>query len=145
MDTLSVFSSGVLVRKFRNVTSTGAAGSDLTLNFPDTDFFMFRLADVKLMYAEALDQVNQVRARSGAAALASVSLNDILDERGRELYWEGHRRSDLIRFGKYTKGNNWPFKGNVKTGRDIEDFRTLFPFPNTELVLNSSLPQNPGY
>jgi hypothetical protein len=158
VDTLSVFSSGVLVRKFRNVSSTGATGSDLTGNFPDTDFFMFRLADVKLMYAEALlrnatggtsgtalQQVNEVRARSGASALASVSLNDILDERGRELFWEGHRRSDLIRFGKYTKGYNWPFKGNVKTGKDIEDFRALFPFPNTERVLNTSLPQNPGY
>jgi len=158
VDTLSSFSSGVLIRKFRNVTSTGAAGSDPSGNFPDTDFFMFRLADVKLMYAEAalrsnstgksgtpLEQVNQVRARSGATALSSLSLRDILDERGRELYWEGHRRTDLIRFGRYVSGYNWPFKGGVKEGKDIESFRTLFPIPNTERVLNTSLPQNPGY
>jgi len=158
VDTLSSFSSGVLIRKFRNVTSTGAAGSDPSGNFPDTDFFMFRLADVKLMYAEAalrsktvgksgsaLDQVNQVRARSNAADLTSLSLPDILNERGRELYWEGHRRTDLIRFGRYTSGYNWPFKGGVKDGKDIESFRTLFPIPNTERVLNTSLPQNTGY
>lgn len=158
VDTLSQFSSGVLIRKYRNVTSTGQAGSDPSGTFPDTDFFMFRLADVKLMYAEALlnkatggmsgtalQQVNEVRARSGAPALASVSLDDILAERGRELYWEGHRRSDLIRFGKYTTGYNWPFKGGVRAGKDIETFRSLFPIPNTERVLNASLPQNTGY
>ena len=163
VDTLDVFSSGVLVRKFRNVTSTGIVGSDPSGNFPDTDFFMFRLADVKLIYAEALlrgatggasgtalQQVNDVRARSGATALASVGLNDILDERSRELYWEGHRRTDLIRFGKYTTGYNWPFKGykgpgDTNKGHDIEATRVLFPFPNTERGLNNNLPQNPGY
>jgi hypothetical protein len=158
VDTLTNFSSGVLVTKFRNVTSTGAIGKDPTQTFPDTDFFMFRLADVKLMYAEALlrgatggtsgtalAQVNQVRARSGAAALPTVTLNDILNERGRELFWEGHRRTDLIRFGKYTTGYNWPFKGNVVAGKDIEAFRTIFPIPNTERVVNTNLPQNPGY
>ena len=93
----------------------------------------------------ALQQVNQVRTRSGAAPLASVGLDDILAERGRELFWEGHRRTDLIRFGKYVSGYNWPFKGGAQAGKDIEAFRTLFPIPNTELVLNSGLPQNPGY
>ncbi len=158
VDTLGSFSSGPLIRKFRNVTSTGAPGSDPSGNFADTDFFMFRLADVKLMYAEALlrgasggtsgtalEQVNQVRFRSGAAPLGSVTLDDILAERGRELFWEGHRRTDLIRFGKYTTGYNWPFKGGAKAGKDIEAFRTLFPIPNTERVLNPGLPQNLGY
>ncbi|RZK29044.1 MAG: RagB/SusD family nutrient uptake outer membrane protein, partial [Hymenobacter sp.] len=119
---------------------------------------MFRLADVQLMYAEALlrggsggtagtalSQVNAVRARSGATALASVTLDDILNERGRELYWEGHRRTDLIRFGKYATGYNWAFKGGVPTGRDIETYRTIFPIPNTDRVVNPNLPQNPGY
>ena len=158
IDSLSPFSNGVLITKFRNVTSTGVAGSDPSGNFPDTDFFMFRLADVKLMYAEAalrskttgksgtaLDQVNQVRARANAADLTSLSLQDVLNERGRELYWEGHRRTDLIRFGQYAAGYSWPFKGGVREGKDIESFRTLFPIPNTERVLNTSLPQNPGY
>lgn len=158
VDTLTAFSSGVLIRKFRNVTSTGAAGSDPSGNFPDTDFFMFRLADVKLMYAEAvlrggtggtsgtaLAQVNDVRRRSKVPELGTVALSDILAERGRELYWEGFRRTDLIRFERYTTGYNWSFKGGVRTGKDIETFRTLFPFPNTERVLNTNLPQNPGY
>jgi hypothetical protein len=163
VDTLTLFTNGYLVLKYKNVTSTGKAGSDAQVNggsgnFADTDFPMFRLADVKLMYAEALlrggsggtagtalDQVNQVRARSGAAPLAAVTLNDILDERARELYWEGHRRTDLIRFGKFTTGYNWAFKGGVPAGKDIESFRTLFPIPNTDRTVNPNLPQNPGY
>ena len=158
VDTLNVFSSGVLIRKFRNVTSTGAAGSDPTGTFPDTDYPMFRLADVKLMYAEAvlrggtagsagtaLSQINDVRLRSNAAPLAAVTLDDVLAERGRELFWEAQRRTDLIRFGKYTAGYNWAFKGGVKTGKDIEANRTIFPIPNTDLVANPNLKQNPGY
>lgn len=160
VDTLSAFSSGTLVTKYRNVTSGGVAGSDVEGNFPDTDYPMFRLADVQLMYAEALlrggtggtagsalAQVNAVRARSGASALTSVSLDNILDERGRELFWEGHRRTDLIRFGKYTTGYNWPFKGGVRAGRDVEATRVLFPIPNTDIVANPNLAghQNPGY
>jgi hypothetical protein len=160
VDTLTSFSSGYLLPKFKNVTSTGVAGSDSEGNFPDTDFPMFRLADVQLMYAEALlrggtggtagtalEQVNAVRARSGSPALASVQLQDILDERGRELYWEGHRRTDLIRFGKYTTGYNWAFKGGVPAGKDVEATRALFPIPNTDIVANPNLAghQNPGY
>jgi len=163
VDTLTLFTNGYLVLKYKNVTSTGGAGSDAQVNggsgnFADTDFPMFRLADVKLMYAEALlrggsggkfgtalSQVNDVRSRSGAAPLAGVTLNDLLDERGRELYWEGHRRTDLIRFGKYTTGYNWAFKGGVPAGKDIESYRTLFPIPNTDRVANPNLPQNPGY
>jgi hypothetical protein len=121
---------------------------------------MFRLADVMLMYAEAvlrggtggsttqaLAYVNQIRARAGASTLAAtdLTLNSILDERARELFWEGHRRTDLIRFGQYTSGNNWAFKGGVAGGKDVESFRTLFPIPNTDRVANPNLPQNPGY
>jgi hypothetical protein len=161
VDTLGVFTSGVLIPKFKNVTSTGAAGSDTEGNFPDTDFPMFRLADVQLMKAEALLRtggstadalvlVNAVRTRAGAPALAAFSgapLDDVLAERARELFWEGHRRTDLIRFGKYATGYNWPFKGGVRAGRDVEATRVLFPLPNTDIVANSNLQghQNPGY
>ncbi|MGI4875021.1 MAG: RagB/SusD family nutrient uptake outer membrane protein [Janthinobacterium lividum] len=158
IDTIGPFNNGYAVTKYKNLTSKGASGSDTSGNFPDTDFPMFRLADVQLMYAEAvlrggtggtttqaLAYVNAIRTRSGAAPLASITLNDILDERGRELFWEGHRRTDLIRFGKYTTGYNWPFKGGVQAGKDIEATRTLFPIPNTDRVANTNLPQNPGY
>ncbi len=160
VDTLTAFSSGNLLPKYKNVTSTGAPGSDTSGNFPDTDFPMFRLADVQLMYAEALlrggtggtagtalEQVNAVRTRAGSPALASVQLQDVLDERGRELFWEGHRRTDLIRFGKYATGYNWAFKGGVQSGKDVDATRALFPLPNTDIVANPNLQghQNPGY
>jgi hypothetical protein len=158
VDTLGQFTSGPLIAKYRNVTSTGKPGSNLT--FPDTDFPMFRLADVMLMYAEAvlrggtggsatqaLAYVNAIRTRSGAAPISAsdLTLNSILDERARELFWEGHRRTDLIRFGKYTTGYTWAFKGGIPAGKDVEAFRSIFPIPNTDRVANPNLPQNPGY
>lgn len=159
---LPTYSDGYLLPKYKNVTSAGAAGSDATGNFPDTDFPMFRLADVKLMYAEALlrsnttgtagtplQQVNDVRVRSGSPALTSVTTADILDERGRELYWEGHRRTDLIRFGKYATNYNWALKGGAQypNGTNVPIYRTLFPLPNTDIVANPNLRghQNTGY
>ena len=161
VDTLGVFSSGPLITKFRNVTSTGNAGSDTEGNFPDTDFPMFRLADVMLIKAEALARsggslgtalslVNSVRQRAGADALPSFSANpldDIFNERTREMFWEGQRRTDLIRFDKYTSGYNWPFKGGPKAGMDVAPTRALFPLPTTDIVANPNLVghQNPGY
>lgn len=158
---LSTFTDGYAVTKWSNVTSANKPGSDPTQTFADTDFPMFRLADVKLMYAEAilrgattgtrsdaLSTVNDVRRRAGIAPLASFNgdgLQDVLDERGRELYWEGQRRTDLIRFGKYVSGYNWPFKGGVAAGRDVEAFRVLFPLPTSDIVANPNLKQNTGY
>lgn len=152
------FTDGYTVTKYKNVTSTGVKGSDTSGDFPDTDFPMFRLPDVQLMYAEAvvrgggggsaaqaLTYVNAVRARSSATPLTSLTLDNILAERARELYWEGHRRTDLIRFGKYTTGYNWPFKGGVREGRDVDNKYKLFPIPTTDLVLNPNLKQNAGY
>ncbi|GAB2951979.1 RagB/SusD family nutrient uptake outer membrane protein [Hymenobacter coalescens] len=161
------FSQGYLLTKFRNISSTGAPGSDAQANggegnFIDTDFPMFRLADVQLMYAEAvlrggqggspsqaLTYVNGLRVRSGASPLsaAQLTLQEVLNERGRELYWEGHRRTDLIRYGLFTSGSYvWPFKGGTAAGQGVPARFNLFPIPTTDLVANPNLKQNdPGY
>ena len=154
------FTHGIGAPKFRNVTSTGAQGSHPT--FPDTDFPMFRLADAYLIYAEAvlrggggtraqaLTYVNQIRRRAyggtnGDITDAQLTLDFILDERSRELLWEGHRRQDLIRFGRFTDNGVWAWKGNVAAGRTTEKFRDLYPIPASELVANPNIKQNQGY
>lgn len=111
------------------------------------DFPIFRYADVLLMKAEAawrqgktavaLDYVNQVRERANVADLTSIDADVLLAERGRELFAEGHRRSDLIRFGKYNDA--WWEKATSAP------FRNLFPIPENQLQANPNLTQNPGY
>ncbi|MDX2286496.1 MAG: RagB/SusD family nutrient uptake outer membrane protein [Bacteroidia bacterium] len=156
------FTDGYAITKYRNVSSTGVVGSDSEGNFPDTDFPMFRLGDVYLMYAEAvlrggaggsladaLGYVNQLRRRAygdNSGDLTELTLDIVLDERSRELYWEAHRRTDLIRFGKFTSDSYlWPWKGGIAPGRGVEAFRSLFPIPASDLVANPNLQQNPGY
>ncbi len=157
---ISTFSDGYAIAKWKNVTAAGAQGSDATGTFADTDFPMFRLADAYLMYAECaartgantaqgVNYLNLVRQRaygSNAFNVSSLNLNFILDERGRELHWEGHRRTDLIRFGKFTGGSYvWEWKGNTKNGSPTPSFRKLFPIPLTALAANPLLQQNTGY
>ncbi len=156
------FTDGYAITKFKNITSTGAPGSDLT--FPDTDFPMFRLADVYLMYAEAVvrggtggdmatavNLVNKLRERaygntSGNITASDLTLDFILNERARELYWEAQRRTDLIRFGKFTGGNYlWPWKGGVKNGTATDSHYNLYPIPASDITANPGLVQNPGY
>jgi hypothetical protein len=70
----------------------------------------------------------------------------ILDERGRELYWEGFRRSDLVRFNRFTEGSYlWPFKGGVANGSGVASYRKLYPLPATEVGSNPNIKQNPNY
>lgn len=157
---LTVFTDGYGVTKWKNVTSTGVAGSDPTGTFVDTDFPMFRLADVYLMYAEAmlrggggdrgqaLSLVNQLRTRSQAPQIADTDLDlpFILAERSRELYWETYRRTDLIRFDKFTEGAYvWPWKGGVIGGQGVAGNFKLYPLPASDIVANPGLKQNPGY
>lgn len=152
------FTQGYAITKFKNVDRNGNAGSNLT--FPDTDFPMFRLADAYLMYAEAilrggagsaseaLGYVNQVRARAGAGAISSgeLTLDFMLDERARELYWECHRRTDLVRFGQFSDGTYiWPLKGGSLTGAPVPAFYDVFPIPASDIGANPKLVQNPGY
>ena len=150
------FTNGYAVTKWKNVTSTGNPGSNL--DFPDTDFPVFRLADIYLMYAEAVlrggggnmstavDYVNMVLQRANAATVSSIDLDFMLEERGRELYWECHRRTDLIRFGEFTGGSYlWPWKGNVAEGKVVDNKYNLFPIPASDIGANPNLSQNTGY
>ena len=140
--------------KFRNIKSDGNPGQEL--GFVDTDFPMMRYADVLLMAAECavrgaagldgLSALNQVRERAGLPAVKAYVLQDVLDERGRELYQECWRRNDLVRFGQFTTGDYlWQWKGNVKEGKGVDDYRNLFPIPDSDRLANSNLQQNPGY
>jgi hypothetical protein len=114
---------------------------------PGNKFGFFRYSDVLLMKAEALLRtsnaggaltiVNDLRAVRGAAALASIDETSLLAERGRELYVEGWRRNDLVRFGKFLEP--W----SEKAASDPKYL--LFPFPSAQIVANPSLKQNPGY
>jgi len=143
--------------KFRN---TNFSGTSLPSSFSSTDFPLFRLADAYLMWAEAqirkdgtpnstsLGYVNDVRTRSNADPIDmdDLTLDFIIDERGRELNLEGHRRSDLIRFGMFTGGNYlWPWKGNIQNGAAIPETYKLFPIPSSALQANPNLTQNPGF
>lgn len=159
IESISTFTDGYGVRKFKNVTSAGDAGGDSSGNFTDTDFPLFRIADVYLMYAEAVLRggggsestammyINQLRARAnGFGSVSSIDLDFILDERARELYWEAHRRTDLIRFGKFTGGAYlWPWKGGVKDGTSTSSHLDLMPIPSTDMNANPNLTQNEGY
>ncbi len=99
--------------------------------------------------AAAIDYINKLRERAYgdlSGNVSSINLNFILDERSRELSWETTRRSDLIRFNKFTTGDYvWPWKGNVKDGKAVESYRNLFPIPAKDIIANPNLIQNPGY
>ena len=154
----STFTDGYGIAKWKNLSSSGVAGSDQTGNQVDTDIPFFRLADVYLMYAEAnlrggggdggqaLNYVNMVRARSLAGDVSAIDLDFILSERARELQWEAIRRTDLIRYGYFTGGNYlWPWKGNVEHGTGVSEHLNLYPIPNSDIVANPNLVQNFGY
>ncbi|PUZ29071.1 RagB/SusD family nutrient uptake outer membrane protein [Chitinophaga parva] len=158
------FKQGYALTKFRNVDRAGHQGHDATGNFVDTDFPMFRLADVYLMYAEAvlrgggggnaataLQYVNTLRQRayhgtSGNITAGQLTLDFILAERSRELYWEATRRTDLIRFGKQTSAAYlWAWKGGTMNGAGVKDAYNILPIPSADLIANPNLVQNDGY
>jgi len=160
IDNLSDFTNGYAVFKFTNIRRNGQPGSNLA--FTDTDFPIFRLGDVYLMYAEAhlrggsggnlataIGYVNQLRQRAfngPSGNVVSIDLDFILQERGRELYWEGHRRTDLIRYGRFTGGVYvWPWKGFTRNGSATDAKYNLFPIPFSDLTANPNLTPTPGY
>ena len=159
---LSIFTDGYAITKFKNLKADGSTAS--REDFPDTDYPVFRLADVYLMFAEAvlrggtggsiddaLIYVNDIRERaygdnSGDIAQAELDLDFILDERARELYWEGHRRTDLIRYDLLTGGDYiWAWKGGVAEGVATAEKYNLMPIPASDLGANPTLTPTPGY
>jgi hypothetical protein len=159
---ISTATDGYGIIKFRNKTSTGANGSNLT--WTDTDYPMLRLAEVYLTYAEAVvrggsggsnatavNYINLLRQRaygnnSGNIVAGDLTLPFILDERARELYWEATRRTDLVRFGQFTEGTYlWAWKGGVAGGQAVSSNRKIYPIPAADLVANPNLIQNTGY
>lgn len=156
------FTQGLSVFKFSNLTSTGQTPYSPNGVLCNTDFPLFRLAEMYLTYAEAVKRggtggddatantyINNLRERAygnNSGNNASYSLDDILNERGRELYWEGFRRTDLIRYGKFTTGDYlWPWKGGVKEGKSVDSKYAVFPIPAAEIIANTNLHQNSGY
>ncbi len=162
INNLTAFTDGLGVTKYRNVTRGGVIGS--SQDFSDVDMPLFRLAEMYLIYAEAtlrngsggstataLDYINTLRTRAYAGTSGNISTNQltldfILDERARELYWEGHRRTDLIRFNKFTEATYlWPWKGGVSSGTGVATNRKIYPIPSRDINANINLVQNPGY
>ncbi len=161
IEDIAQFTEGYAVAKYFNVTSTGLVGSDVT--FVDTDFPLFRLADAYLMYAEAVvrggggsmasavNYVNTVRERAyggsgGNITQSELTLDFLIDERARELLWECHRRTDLIRFGKFSESSYvWPWKGGTPGGVSTDKKYNVFPIPASDIGANPNLQQNTGY
>lgn len=154
------FASGYSVGKFRNTYSTGATPH--STNFPDADYFLMRSAEAYLIAAEAdarqnggttsstgAGYINALRQRANTNTLSQYTLDQILDERSRELYFEGFRRTDLIRYGYYGGQNSgqyvWEWKGGSQNGASIPAYRNLFAIPSSDMTANPNLKQNEGY
>lgn len=167
------FNNGYATIKWRNVNKdrTGLVPGGTT--YTSIDYPMFRTADAYLMAAEAilrggggsrgeaLEYVNEIRDRaylsgtygagvSGKINDAQLTLGFILDERARELHTESVRRTDLIRFNRFTKNYNWDWKGSDGNagnhlGKDVDDKYKLFPIPQDEFTVNPNLVQNPDF
>ena len=156
-DNLNTFLNGWSCIKFNNVphnkTAEEFAAVAATKNFSDIDWPLIRLGEIHLIYAEACMhvggdasvQIGALAKRAGVSAPATIDEDFLLAERARELMWEGHRRTDLIRFGKWISGYNWAFKGGDFAGKDLPEHFSIFPVPSTELATNLDLKQNPGY
>lgn len=167
MNDLYTGTDGYTSTKYRNKTRSGGAAphADPNGNWVDIDFPLFRLGEIYLIYAEsvlrggtggstatALNYINLLRTRAyngstaGNITAGQLTTDFILDERGRELYYEAQRRTDLIRYGKFTTGAYlWAWKGGIAAGRATDARYNLFPIPSTDLTSNPNLVQNSGY
>ncbi len=162
IDDPSLFTdNGIPVVKFYNRNSDGSLPPS---SIAYTDFPLFRLGEIYLNYAEsvlrggsggdqttALNLVNELRERAYKQApytitAGELTLDFLLDERGRELFLEAQRRTDLIRFNKFTGSSYvWTWKGSVKEGRSVADHFKIYPIPADDIGANDNLIQNTGY
>ncbi|PCH73561.1 MAG: RagB/SusD family nutrient uptake outer membrane protein [Flavobacteriaceae bacterium] len=161
---IGTFEDGYAVTKFKNIDINGNPGVDPAKQMVDTDIPVIRVAEIYLNYAEAVARggaggseaeavglINQLRERAFGNANGNIdadelTLDFILDERSRELYWEGFRRTDLVRYGQFTTADYlWPFKGNAINGTSVGNHRNVFPIPANVLLVNPNLTQNSGY
>lgn len=163
VETPTEYTSGYAVGKYRNTYSNG--GNPHNSKFVDTDYFLMRSAEAYLIAAEADARLNggvttatgkgyidAIRQRANNKDLkASYNLNQILDERARELYHEGFRRTDLIRYGYYGGEKSgeylWEWKGGIKNGQAIAAYLNVFAIPAEDVNSNPNLKgkQNTGY
>ncbi len=164
MEIVDRIADGYAVTKFKNINRDGSLGYQLKDLGVGIDMPLFRLAEQYLIYAEAvlrggmggdastaLGYINALRTRaygnnSGNINSSQLDLDFILNERGREFYWECFRRTDLIRFNKFTESAYlWPWKGNVPNGTGVDAHFKMYPIPSPEISSNHNLIQNPGY
>lgn len=152
---------GIGVYKFTAKNSDGTQAADYNTAFASTDFPIFRYADALLMRAEALyrlndktnavKDINAIRERAYGDVTGDITAGQLtdqflLDERGREFYYEAQRRTDMVRFGKFTDGNyNWQWKGNTYNGTNTDKHLNIFPIPGDEVSANPNIKQNTGY
>lgn len=157
---LYVFLNGWSCLKFNNIPHNMDQDSYLetaaSKAYSDIDFPMIRLGEIYLIYAEAcmnlgqantaLPKVQELAARAGVTAPTSITQEWLIEERARELMWEGLRRTDLIRYGKFTSSSFlWTYKGGSFSGQGFDDHMKIFAIPASELASNPELHQNPGY
>jgi hypothetical protein len=157
IETYTTFKEGYSVTKWKNIRADGEDTNDT--KWTDTDVPFMRATEAYLTYAEAvlrngatvdgytaLEAVNVVRTRANATPKTTIDLDDLLDEWSREFYFEGRRRSDLIRYDYYGGSTyNWDWKGGTAAGTQFNEFYNLMPIPSADMSANSNLVQNEGY
>lgn len=149
------FLNGASIVKWTNARSDNGTPHDGT--FSDTDIPLFRLGTIYLTRAEAewrlgqsdnaLDDLQEIQKRAHRTVLStSVDAQTLIDEWARECYTEGRRRSDLVRFGRFTGSRYlWDFKGGVHGGTGIDSKFDIYPIPAAEVSGNPNMTQNTGY
>ena len=164
ISTITKSSEGFGVTKFLNYNAEASSPAHVDASFADMDWPFMRVAEAYLNYAEADARlnggktageatrlVNELRARANASQHTDVTkgytLDELCDEWAREFYFEGMRRTTLVRFGKFggDTGYNWDWKGGVKEGKNFDSHFNVYPIPYTQSQSNSNLTQNPGY